>query len=161
MFKFFLCFFIAVQCWSQKIHHQVIATQGANSKIANGMIVSQSVGQVNASIGNFKNSKLIIGQGYIQSFGIVKNTSPIKEEVSMVEYPNPVIDLANFQFSSLIGTTVDFSLFDSRGRLVYNKKVELIENYFAIDLSMVSEGLYFAKIAATNYTFSTKILKSK
>jgi hypothetical protein len=161
MFKLLFCFLLTFQCWAQKLHHQVIASQGINSKISNGMIVSQSVGQVNASIGNYKNSKLIIGQGYIQSFGIAKNAAPVKEVVSMIAFPNPVIDLANFQFSSPIGSVVSFALFDSRGRLVYSKEPELIQNSFAIDLSMVSEGLYFAKITSSNYTFSTKILKSK
>lgn len=161
IFKFLICFFLAFHCWSQKLHHHVIASQGINAKITNGMIVSQSVGQVNASIGNYKNSKLIIGQGYIQSFGIVKNIFPIQEVVSMIEYPNPIIDLANFQFSSFVGTTVNFSLFDSRGRLVNNKEVELVQNNFSIDLSGVSEGIYFAKITSSKNTFFTKILKSK
>jgi len=79
----------------------------------------------------------------------------------MIAYPNPVLDVANFQFSSPIGTTATFFLFDSRGRLVYSKEVELTQNTFTINLSMVSEGVYFAKIATSNYTFSTKIIKSK
>jgi hypothetical protein len=62
MFKFLLFFFLAVQCWGQKLHHQVIATQGINTKISNGIIISQSVGQVNAAVGNFKNPKLIVGK---------------------------------------------------------------------------------------------------
>lgn len=153
MFKFLFCFFLAFHCWAQKLHHLVIASQGINAKITNGMIVSQSVGQVNGTIGTYKSSNLIIGQGYIKSFGIAKNASPIQEVVSVIEYPNPVIDLANFQFSSSIGTTVNFSLFDSRGRLVYYKEAELVQNNFSIDLSRVSEGLYFAKITSLNNTF--------
>jgi hypothetical protein len=161
MYKFLFFIFICLQCYGQKVHHQVIASQGVNAKISTDIIVSQSIGQVNAVVGNYKNPKLIIGQGYIQSIGVAKNASPVNEVVSMVQYPNPVIDLANFQFSSTIGTSVNFYLFDSRGRLVYSKEAELTQNNFAIDLSMVSEGVYFAKIETSNYTFSTKILKSK
>lgn len=161
MYKFLFCLLLGSVCWGQKLHHQTIASQGGNSKIANGITVSQSVGQVNAAVGNYKNPQLIIGQGYIQSFGIAKSTSPIREIVAMMVYPNPVIDIANFQFSSTIGTSVNFYLFDSRGRLVYSKEAGLTQNNFAIDLSMVSEGVYFAKIETSNYTFSTKILKSK
>lgn len=79
----------------------------------------------------------------------------------MIEYPNPVLDVANFQFSSSVGTIATLYLFDSRGRLVYSKEVELTQNNFTIDFSMVSEGVYFAKIETSHYTFSTKIIKSK
>jgi hypothetical protein len=147
--------------WGQKLHHQVIATQGINTKITNGLIISQSVGQVNAAVGNFKNPKLIVGQGYIQSFGIAKSTSPIQEVVSMTVYPNPVIDIANFQFSSEIGTISTLHLFDSRGRLVFNQQGEPKQNILTHDLSQLSEGVYFATIETSNYTFSTKIIKTK
>jgi hypothetical protein len=161
MFKFLLFFFLAVQCWGQKLHHQVIATQGINTKISNGIIISQSVGQVNAAVGNFKNPKLIVGQGYIQSFGIAKKTSTSKEVVSMLMYPNPVTESANFQFSSDIGTTATLYVFDSRGRLVFNQQGEPKQNILTYDLSLLSEGVYFATIETSNYTFSTKIIKTK
>lgn len=161
MYKFLFCFLLASLSWGQRLHHQVIASQGINTKISNGMIVSQSVGQVNAAVGNFKNPKTIIGQGYIQSFGIAKNTSPIQEVVSMLVYPNPVTDIANFQFSSDIGTTATLHVFDSRGRLVFNQQGEPKQNILTHDLSQLSEGVYFAKIETSNHTFSTKIMMTK
>jgi hypothetical protein len=161
MYKFLFCFLLASVSWGQKLHHQVIASQGINAKIANGIIISQSLGQVNAAVGNFKNPKTIIGQGYIQSFGIAKNTSPIQEVVSMLVYPNPVTDSANFQFSSDIGTTATLYVFDNRGRLVFNKQGEPKQNILTHDLSQLSEGVYFAKIETSNHTFSTKIMMTK
>ena len=161
MYKFLFCFLLASVSWGQKLHHQVIASQGINTKISNGMIVSQSVGQANAAVGNFKNPKMIIGQGYIQSFGIAKNTSPIQDVVSMLVYPNPIIDTVNFQFSSDIGTTATLYVFDSRGRLVFNQQGEPKQNILTYDLSLLSEGVYFATIETSNYTFSTKIIKTK
>lgn len=160
MYKFLFSLLFSYGCWGQRIHHQAIASQGANVKIGRGIIVSQSVGQ-SSVIGTYKSGNLIIGQGYIQSIGVAKNPSPILNSVSMIEYPNPVLDVANFQFSSSIGTIANLYLFDSRGRLVYSKEVELTQNNFTIDLSMVSEGVYFAKIETSHYTFSTKIIKSK
>lgn len=161
MYKFLFCFLLVSVSWGQKLHHQGIASQGINTKIANGMIVSQSVGQANAAVGNFKNPKIIIGQGYIQSFGIAKNTSPIQEVVAMMVYPNPVIDTVNFQFSSDIGTIVTLYVFDSRGRLVYNQQGEPKQNTLTHDLSLLSEGVYFAKIETSTHTFSTKIMMTK
>ena len=161
MYKFLFCLLITSYSWGQKLHHQSIASQGVNSKITNGMTVSQSIGQVNAAVGNFKNPKLIIGQGYIQSFGIAKSTLPILEIVTMMVYPNPVVDIANFKFSSEIGMIATFDLFDNRGRLIVHQLVGPKNNSFKYDLSMLSEGVYFAMIETTNQTFSTKIFKSK
>ena len=161
MYKFLFCFLFTTLCWSQKLHHQTIASQGINSKITNGMIVSQSVGQINAAVGNFKNPKLIIGQGYIQSFGIAKSTFPIREIVTMMVYPNPVVDIANFEFSSEIGMIATLDLYDNRGRLIIHQIIDPKNNSFTYNLSMLSEGVYFAKIETTNQTFSTKIFKSK
>lgn len=161
MYKFLFCFLLASVSWGQKLHHQVIASQGINTKITNGIIISQSVGQANAAVGNFKNPKMIIGQGYIQSFGIAKNTSPIQDVVSMLVYPNPIIDTVNFQFSSDIGTTATLYVFDSRGRLVFNQKGEPKQNILTHDLSLLSEGVYFAKIETSTHTFSTKIMMTK
>jgi hypothetical protein len=161
MYKFLFCLLITSYSWGQKLHHQSIASQGINSKITNGMIISQSVGQVNASVGNFKNPKLIIGQGYIQSFGIAKSTLTIREIVTIKVYPNPVVDIANFKFSSEIGTIVTLDLFDSRGRLIIHQLVAPKDNSFTYDLSELAQGVYFAKIETTNQTFSTKIFKSK
>jgi hypothetical protein len=161
MYKFIFCFLLTSASWGQRIHHQVVASQGINTKINNGMIVSQSIGQVNAAVGNFKNLKIIIGQGYIQSFGIAKISSPILEVVSMRIYPNPVSGNVNFQFSSDIGTTATLYVFDSRGRLVFNQQGDPKQNILTHDLSQLSEGVYFAKIETSNHTFSTKIIKTK
>ncbi len=54
MYKFLFCFLLASVSWGQKLHHQVIASQGINAKIANGIIISQSLGQVNAAVGILK-----------------------------------------------------------------------------------------------------------
>lgn len=160
MVKLLFCFLLTFQCWAQKLHHQMIASQGKNVKLSNHLNVAQSVGQSSVT-GNFKNNKVIIGQGFIQSFGIAKSVSPNLNAVSMIVYPNPVVDVATFQFSSTIGDTVNCSLFDARGRLVHNKQNQVVQNSFTSDLSQLAEGVYFVKIASSNYTFSTKIMKSK
>lgn len=156
----FFFFLILNYSFAQRLHHQMISSQGTNVKLGNRLIVLQSVGQC-SNIGNYRNSKLVIGQGFIQSFAVSKNPVPYSNSVSVIVYPNPVLDVANFQFSSSIGTIANLYLFDSRGRLVYSKEVTLAQNNFMIDLSMVSEGVYLTKIETPNYIFSTKIIKSK
>lgn len=157
----FLFLFFCTSSWSQKVHHQVISSQGVTERLSNGMIVAQSIGQANAAIGNYKNTSISIGQGYIQSYGKAKFTSPTKTVVSVVTYPNPAVDNVNFKFSSNVGSDATFSLFDSRGRLVLSQKKEIVQETATISLSVLAEGVYFAKVETKDYNFSSKILISK
>jgi formaldehyde-activating enzyme involved in methanogenesis len=148
-------------CWSQQLHHQTISSQGGNHKLVNGTIVSQSVGQINSTIGNYKNSTLKVGQGFIQSFARSKATAPVQSVVEVTVYPNPVVDIVNFQFSSNIGKSITFDLFDARGRLVLHQKQEITNDLFTTSLATVAEGVYFVKIQTPTHTLSTKLFKSK
>lgn len=161
MHKIILFLFFCTSAWTQKIHHQVVSSQGVTQKLTNGMIVSQSIGQANAVIGNFKNPSISIGQGYIQSYGKAKFTSPTKAVVSVVTYPNPVVDHVNFRFSSNVGTTATISLFDNRGRLVYIEKQAISQELASLSLAVLAEGVYFVKIETKDHDFSTKIIISK
>ncbi len=161
MYKFIFCFFLSFTSWSQKLHHQIITSQGISSQSTNDIIVLQSVGQVNAVIGNFINSKLIIQQGYIQSPNRIKNNSLFKEAGLMIVYPNPIINNVIFKFSHEISDNAVLYLFDSTGKLAYQQLTEPKENSFTYDLSLISEGVYFAKIETSKHTFSTKIIKTK
>jgi hypothetical protein len=161
MYKIIILFFICATAWSQKIQRQVISTQGATKKVGNGMVIAQSVGQSNAAIGNFRNTNLIMGQGYIQSYAKPKFNTPTKSLVSVIVYPNPVVDNANFKFSTNVGTTALIQLFDSRGRLVFSQQQPIENEEAAVSLAPLSEGVYFTKIETKDAIFSTKILKSK
>ncbi len=161
MYKLIIFFFICAMGWSQKIQRQVISTQGATKKVANGMVIAQSVGQSNAAIGNFRNTNLVMGQGYIQSYAKPKFTTPTKSLVSVIVYPNPVVDIANFKFSTNVGTTALIQLFDSRGRLMFSQQQAIENEEATVSLTTLSEGVYFTKIKNQDAIFSTKILKSK
>lgn len=157
----FLCIISIQFSFSQKLHHQVVASQGGIYNISNGFRILQSVGQVNAMIGNYKIANLVIGQGYIQSFALGSNSLPIQNPISMILYPNPVIDKITFTFSSNIGEKAQLYLFDSRGRLIYSHLAELYQNSSKYDLSNIAEGVYFAKIETSNHIFSTKLIKTQ
>lgn len=147
--------------FGQKLHHQVVSSQGVSVKISNGFRVLQSVGQVNSVTGNYKTGNLMIGQGYIQSLGTVEKIIPIQNAISMIVYPNPILDSVTFKFSSDIGASATLYLFDSRGRLIYHQLGEPQQNILKYDISQIAEGVYFAKIETKNYIFTTKIIKIK
>jgi hypothetical protein len=159
MYKTLLLLLCCLSAYGQKLHHQALTSQGANVPLANKTIVSQSIGQ-SSSIGNFRTQKVVVGQGYIQSVGIVNFSTPLPNTFSAAVYPNPVIDIATFKFSSNLESTLTINFFDARGRLVYKHKAQLNQNYLSISLSALSAGIYFVKFETPNTTFSTKILKS-
>lgn len=160
MVKIILGFFLCQLGWSQQLHHQTIAAQGANLKINQNLRISQSIGQTSV-IGNYKAGSIFVGQGYIQSKTTKGKSAIVEDKASVVVYPNPVIDRVTFQFSSLVNTTVTLHLFDARGRLVYKTEDEVLQGTVTIDLSPIAQGVYFAKLETSKNSFSTKILKSK
>lgn len=144
--------------FSQKIHHQMIASQGTNTKLSNGIKVKQSVGQQSA-IGNYSSSNAIVGQGYIQSMVSSSKTSPVITAINAVVYPNPFTDFLNFRFSAPIEGKVQVTIFDIRGRLVYSKTTTPILNVVTISELYFSEGNYFVKIESKDVIYSTQIIK--
>ncbi len=145
---------------AQKLHHQMIASQGINTKLSNGMKVNQSVGQQSA-IGNYSSSKGIVGQGYIQSMVSVSKTNLAKTAITAVVYPNPFTDILNFKFSAPIEGNVKATIFDVRGRLVYSKETTPVSNVVTISELYFSVGTYFVRLEAKDVIYSSQIIKIK
>lgn len=160
MGKIKLLVFLLMGCtvFAQKLHHQMIASQGINTKLSNGMKVKQSVGQQSA-IGNYSTTKAIVGQGYIQSMVSISKTNTVKTAITAVVYPNPFKDFLNFRFSAPIEGKVQVTIFDVRGRLVYSKDAISISNIVTISELYFSEGTYFVKLEAKDVIYSTQIIK--
>ncbi|MEO0037068.1 MAG: hypothetical protein RIQ59_279 [Bacteroidota bacterium] len=137
----------------------MLASQGSSSHVAGGIVVRQSIGQQSA-IGNYKNSNLIVGQGFQQN-GKMKPTATPSVVINTKTYPNPFIDKVNFQFSSPVEGPVKISLFDILGRLVFTAEKFPTNNIVTIDNLFFPEGEYFAKLTANNFTYTTNLLKSK
>jgi hypothetical protein len=137
----------------------MLSSQGATSNVAGGISVRQSIGQ-QSTIGNYKNSNLIVGQGFQQS-SKMKPGAATPLVINTKTYPNPFIDKVNFQFSSFVEGPIKISLFDVLGRLVYSAEKMPVNNIVTIDNLFFPEGEYFAKLTANNFTYTTNLLKSK
>ena len=157
--KIILLLLITVSGYSQRLHHQMFSSQGTSTNTSSGVSVRQTIGQQSA-IGNYRNSYLIVGQGFLQS-NKMKILIPPDISVTTTNYPNPFIDIVNFQFSSPIAGPIKISLFDVMGRLVYYNEKVSINNIVTIDNLSFAQGEYFVKLTAKNYTYSTNLLKSK
>jgi hypothetical protein len=157
--KILLLLLVTFSGYSQRLHHQMLSSQGASSRISGGVVVRQTIGQQSA-IGNFRNTNAIVGQGFLQSETMKTAVAPVIS-ITTITYPNPFIDRVNFQFSSPIAGPIKISLFDVMGRLVYYKEKIAINNTVTIDNLSFAQGQYFAKLTAKNFTYSTNLLKSK
>ena len=157
--KILLLLLVTFSGYSQRLHHQMLSSQGASSHASGGVFVRQTVGQQSA-IGNFRNTSAIVGQGFLQSETMKTAVAPVIS-ITTITFPNPFIDSVNFQFSAPISGPIKISLFDVMGRLVYYKEKTAINNIVTLDNLSFAQGEYFAKLTAKNFTYSTNLLKSK
>jgi hypothetical protein len=157
--KILLLLLVTFSGYSQRLHHQMLSSQGTTSRTSAGVIVRQTIGQQSA-IGNFRNTSAIVGQGFLQSQTMKTAKAPVIS-ITTITYPNPFIDSVNFQFSSPISGPIKISLFDVMGRLVYYKEKTAVNNTLTLENLSFAQGQYFVKLTAKNFTYSTNLLKSK
>ncbi len=152
----FLITFSNIQ--AQKLHHQMLSSQGTSKEVSNGFFVSQTIGQQSV-IGNYNRQGKIYGQGFQQSFWGKYINSNSSIAINTVTYPNPFVSNINFQFSQAVKETITFSLFDIRGRLILTQEKEATENILSIDLPNLSSSNYLVRLTAPNFLYYTQILK--
>jgi hypothetical protein len=157
--KLLLLLLVTFSGFSQRLHHQMLSSQGASSYVSGKVVVRQTIGQQSA-IGNFRNTSAIVGQGFLQSQTMTTAKAPVIS-ITTITYPNPFIDSVNFQFSSPISGLIKISLFDVMGRLVFYKEKAAVNNTLTLDNLSFAQGQYFVKLTAKNFTYSTNLLKSK
>jgi hypothetical protein len=137
----------------------MLSAQGKSVVIANGMLVSQSIGQQSAT-GNYKKG-YVIGQGFQQNNWeklINKNKASI---ISTVTYPNPFISTINFQFSQAITDEITVTLFDVIGRLVFQQEAKATGNILIVELPQLASSNYLVLLTAPNYKYYSQILKQE
>ena len=155
LFFFLFCNII----YGQKLHHQMLSSQGSVATTFKGVKVSQTIAQQSV-IGTSVIGKKIISQGFQQS--AISNKAVISSgPISTKVYPNPITDFVNFKFSVPIQGTIGFSIFDIHGRFLYHQDKKAIGNILTIDNLILAEAEYIIELKAKNYSFTTKIIKLK
>lgn len=150
------CSFINISLSAQVLHHQTLSSQGKNWLISNGFVVSQSIGQ-NSPSGTFKNSEIVVQQGF-QQYAMIKyiiGNSGITTKV----YPNPFVSELNFEFSQSINDEIQVLLYDLNGKLVKSVYRKSLNKVLNVDFGDVLDGNYIALLNLGAYKFSTKVIK--
>ena len=151
--SFFLFFSFS---FGQRLHHQTVASIGSITKSDSGLKVAQTIGQQSV-VGTIKGS-LIVQQGFQQS-NWKKITASNKVLVLTTTYPNPYIDVINFQFSQAIGATVFLVVYDVLGRQVFSNTLHILDNKTSVNLQVLPNAAYFVKLSNNGFKYYTQIIK--
>lgn len=151
------CFFTTLS-FSQKLHHQMLSAQGGNAITQSGVVVKYTIGQ--QSVTGTKTGNVIIQQGFQQSNWdkIIATNNVVL--VNTTTYPNPYVDIINFQFSQSIGDSVSLLIFDVLGRQVYANSFPVMENKIMVNLQELQSAEYFVQLSNNMFTYHTKIIKN-
>ena len=113
----------------------------------------------NPFVGGNQNFSLIIsGANFQSSLGI----SSFDDANNLMIWPNPANDILNYSFISSTDSNAIINLYDSQGRLVYEKtKKSIINNVTEnIDISNLSSGFYILSIRHGKSIIRKKIIKN-
>ena len=149
---------LTLNSYSQTIHHQMISAQGGNATSESGIVVKYTVGQ--QSVTGTKSGNVIIQQGFQQSNWDKIIAADNVVLVNTITYPNPYLDVVNFQFSQSIGDTVSLLVYDVLGRQVYANAFQVVENKITVNLQQLPIAEYFVQLSNNTFTHHTKIIKT-
>ena len=143
--------------FSQELHHEMISSQGKSVELDSGIYVSQTIGQ--HSIASYSIDNLTVQQGYQQSFwsSLINTNEEFSTEINF--YPNPTIDIVNFNFSNLESSDLNVLVFDYAGRVLITTKINIEDYKTKVDLSSLPSGSYLIYLNTNKFNYHTKIIK--
>ncbi|MFZ4435574.1 MAG: T9SS type A sorting domain-containing protein [Flavobacterium psychrophilum] len=143
---------------AQQLHHQMLSAQGNSAVLANGTYVSQTIGQQSV-IGNYTREGKTYGQGFQQSMwgSYIKRNAT--NTITTTTYPNPFVDVMNFEFSQAITDKILVQLFDVRGRLVFSTSQKAEGTLLTVNLPNLATSNYLVHLTTPSYSYYTQILK--
>ena len=143
--------------YGQSMHHQMLTAQGTSTQLSNGVYVSQTIGQQSV-IGTSTKDGVTYSQGFQQSvWSKHLNQNAELSSITTTTYPNPFVQTVNFQFSKPLSDVISVTVYDIRGRLIYQEAKKAVENILTIELPQLASSNYLVKLSATNYTYYTQI----
>jgi hypothetical protein len=129
-----------------------------------------AIGTYSTSLASYANESNVIfrfvlatDQSVTQEGAVIDNlviTGTLSNEAASLEsqfavYPNPSDGLFQIKWSEPV--SLDLSIYDLSGKLIFSKK-ESIGGSDAIDLSQVSQGVYFLNVKTDNGSFTKKLI---
>lgn len=144
--------------FGQTLHHQMISAQGGSANTQSGLVVKYTIGQ--QSVTGTKTGNVTVQQGFQQSSWdkIIATNNVVV--INTTTYPNPYVDIINFQFSQSIGENVSVLVYDVLGRQVYSNMLQIFENTTSVNLQVLPSAEYLVQLSNNTFTYHTKIIKN-
>lgn len=161
LFLAFIQFTLAQNIASDYLVRSTTGVAGSSEIFSAGnkqYVVQQSIGQASV-IGTFYQGDVTLRQGFIQPYVWAKSIEavlPVNLEV--VIYPNPFTENLTLSFSEKINASVEVSVFDLLGRLVFSGNYAASQS-INIRLSALAGAEYMIKGSTGNKQFIKKVLK--
>lgn len=144
---------------SQVLHHDMLSSSGSTSKLSNGIVVTQTVGQSSVIGGTSTNAFKVI-QGFQQSNWARLISQNDLQTVSDVKFfPNPVVDDINFVFTVSDLKNLSLKLFDTAGRNIFSEVGSASGTNLSFNLEQLPTGSYLLLLTNYEFKFYTKIIK--
>ena len=151
---------ISSALYSQNLQRQMVSAQGNTFTIGNGMYISQSIGQQSLT-GTAQKNNLTISQGYQQSQWSKYFKTNDDTVISTKTYPNPFFDSISFKFSKPINTSIQITLFDITGKIVFQETKLPNEMILTLSNLQLPSATYLVHLATPKFNYYTQIIQSK
>jgi hypothetical protein len=146
---------VAKSFYCQNIHHQMISSQSNTTDTNSGLTIRQTLGQLSA-IGNYSDN-IIVQQGFHQSNWGVYLLNP--KNILVKTYPNPFIEIVNFQLNGLNTNKISIQIFDINGKIVDARESLIENNLCSLKLTNLARGVYLVKLDGKKLSYYSKIIK--
>ena len=143
--------------FSQTLHHQMITAQGGITTTPSALNIKYTIGQ--QSVTGTKTGNVIVQQGFQQS-NWDKIISKNEVFVNTTTFPNPFVDIINFQFSQAVGENASILVYDVLGRQIYSNTLQIFDNKTSVNLQVLQSAEYFVQLSNNTFTYHTKIIKN-
>ncbi len=96
-----------------------------------------------------------------QGFGDFSSSSSSLSDLSI--YPNPTVGLLNINFDAIQHGTSNIRIVDMIGKTMLNREMQVVEgaNFFNLDLTDFSRGMYFIEIKNETDYFKQRLMIEK
>jgi hypothetical protein len=127
---------------AQKLFPQVISSAGSHAT-GNGVQLSWTVGE--PVISTLFSGNYILTQGFHQSkLEVTALDNVLFPELEISLFPNPVSGSMKLEVKGKLNFLLSCQLFDTQGRLLFDKKVEILP--FLFDMESFASGTYFFNV---------------
>jgi hypothetical protein len=147
--------------FSQSIDADAILSSAGNNKVEGYAQISWTLGDF--QVKTFKNSDVILTQGFLQSRIIItgiQNPNKTDNAIQMKCFPNPVQNILQIEIAETINEQLILELYSSDGKIMQTKLIQPNDKHAEIDFSLYQHGMYILKAISQNKTMvqSFKIL---